>query len=318
MVGALRPLRQRDVVSLGDGGTPGQVAVLVIEVVLAPAVKCLFDIGLGDAPLGLVAIELIDGRIVVVAQFAEQRGNTTFIFYARVIDVCLVVDDVAGRGIVHGVERRFRRDIPVGVDVDRRLVGLALLGGDDDDTIGSQRAVDTGGGGILQHRHRLHIVGVDLVQGEVGGHVVDNEQRLGTHAVRESAHATQDGVALAGVGVDVHTQTSHLALQGRQKVFVHDAVELGGVDETEGGCRPFAAQALVTCRDNDGLGQLRRLLLHLHVDDKHVLDSHLIRLHAHIAKDEYGVLAVYLDAVVAVQVGHGVRLTALHADGHAI
>ena len=320
VVRLLRLLRQRDVVALGDGSAPGQVAVLLVVVVLAPPVQCLVHFLLRHAPFGLVAVELVDGRVVAVAdvKLVEQGLVVAATGHARVIDIGLVVDDVARRGVVHGVERGLGRDVPVGVHVDRRLVGLALLRGDDDDAVGGQCTVDAGSGGILQHRHRLHVVGVDFRQLQVGGHVVDHQQRFRADAAGEGAHAAQYRVVLAGVRVDVHAQSGHLAFQGRENVLVHDAIQLGGVHKAEGGCRAFAAKPLVAGRHHDGLGQLGCLLVHLHVDCPLTLDGGLVRLHADVAEQEHGVVVVDPDAVAAFQVGHGRMLAVFHGDGHAI
>ena len=113
---------------------------------------------------------------------------------------------------MHVVELWLGGDIPVGIDVDRRLVGLALLGGHHYYTIGCQRTIDTGGGSVLQHRNRLDIVGIDLAQRQVSSHVVDYNQRVGTDITGERADTTQDGLALSVVRIDLHAQTGHLTL----------------------------------------------------------------------------------------------------------
>ena len=318
VVRLLRLLRQRHVVALRHGVAPYFVAELLVVVVLPPLAQRLVDVGLADAALGLVAVQLIEWGVVVVAVGVEQRPHAAAAGHTGVVHLRFVVDDVRRRGVVHGVKIGLRRDKPVGVHAHRRLVGLALLRGEHDDAVGGQCTVDAGGCGILQHRHRLHVVGVDFVEVHVGGHVVDYNQRLGTHAVREGAYTAQYRVALARVGIDVHAQTGHLALQGRDQVLVHHAVQLRGVHKSEGRRRPFAAQPLVTCRHHHRLGQLGGLLLHLHVEYQQVLHRCLVRLHAHVAEHQHGVLALNLDAVFSVQVSHGGAFSAFRTDGDTI
>ena len=138
-------------VALVDGALPGIFAVLLIVVVAAPLRESGIDFALRDTAFGLVAIELVERAVVVVAQRAEERSITTAGGHAIVVDLGLVVDDVARRGIMHGIEGRLGGDVEVGAQRDLHLVALGLLGGDDDDAIGSQGTIDRRSSGILEH-----------------------------------------------------------------------------------------------------------------------------------------------------------------------
>ena len=52
----------------------------------------------------------------------------------------------------------------VGIVAHGWLTVLTVLGGDQDNTVGTVRTVDSGSRGVLQDFHRLDIVGVDIVQ----------------------------------------------------------------------------------------------------------------------------------------------------------
>ncbi len=103
------------------------------------------------------------------------------------------------------------------------LAGLALLGGDDDGTVGSFRTIEGGSGSTGKHRHRFDVLGVEVgdrlgraLRTELGRtagvgsahrHAVNNikgvrrlHNRLGTthHNLRDTTHTRRRGV-------DVHT-----------------------------------------------------------------------------------------------------------------
>ena len=153
MVVATRLLRQRYIVTLGQRCTPHVVAILLVEVVLAPLAQGLVHLVSRDASFVAVAIQLIEGRIVVVLQLVEHQRHTTLVGHTVAVHLRLVIYDVACRGIVHLVKVRLGRYIPVGIHVHRRLIRLTLLRRHYDYTIGSQCAIDGGCSSILQHRY---------------------------------------------------------------------------------------------------------------------------------------------------------------------
>nr|GFD27999.1 hypothetical protein [Tanacetum cinerariifolium] len=129
-------------------------------------------------------------------------------------------------------------------EIELRAPGRPLFGGDNDGTAGGAQAVERGGGGALQHRHRGDVFGVE-VAGAVGGthraaqqaiesraatrrstflkrrvvhyHPIDDEQRLVVAVERGAApnHDASPFARPAARGGDIDPR--HLALQG-----VHD------------------------------------------------------------------------------------------------
>ena len=236
MVVATRLLRQRYIVTLGKRGTPHVVAILLVEVVLAPLVQRLVHLVSRNASFVTVTIQLIEGRIVIILQFVEHQCHTALVGHTVVIDLRLVVNDIARRSIVHLVEVRLGRDIPVCIHVHRCLIRLTLLRRYHDYAIGSQRSVDRGCCRILEHRYRLYVIGIDIAERQVGRHIVNHNEGCSTHLAREGTHTTQHRRTLAGIGIDVHHHTCHLTFQSREHVLVHHAVQLCRIHETEG-CR---------------------------------------------------------------------------------
>ncbi len=95
------------------------------------------------------------------------------------------------------------------VDVDGQAVALALLGGDDDHTVGSAATVDRGRGGILEHLHGLDVRGVDAVDVVGGDSVYDVEGVVGGVGGRHASHT--DGACAAGGSVGHHIHAGELA-----------------------------------------------------------------------------------------------------------
>ena len=244
LVAARGAAGHRHVVLLGELRAPHVVAELVVVVVAAPPGQCLVHLSIAQHTVVLVAVQLVQG--LVVAGGREVVLLTTGLGHGRLVHLRLEVYHVARLGIMHALEVGLGADIPVGIHIHAHAVVLALLGGDDYHAVGSQGTVDAAGGSVFQHGHRLHVVGVDLVERHARGDVVDDDQRLRAHIVREGAHTTQDGCALACVGVDVEPQAGHLALQRAQQVFVHLLGELLAVDESERASGIGALDGLVT------------------------------------------------------------------------
>ena len=103
-------------------------------------------------------------------------------------------------------------------------IGLATLGGDDDDTVGSAATIECGGCSTFQHGHRLNVGAVDVGYTTHGllltllelcslleGYTIDDIQRL--VVAIDGAETTDDhGVGRARVRrTSIHLHTSHLA-----------------------------------------------------------------------------------------------------------
>ena len=304
-------------VALVDGALPGVFAILLIVVVATPLCKGGIDFALRDTAFGLVAIELVERAVVVVAQRAEKRSITTAGGHAIVVDLGLVVDDVARRCIMHGIEGRLGGDVEVGAQRDLHLVALGLLGGDDDDAIGSQGAIDRRSSGILEHGDGLDVVGIDVGQRHRGHHVIDDNKGLGADAARKGAHTTQDGRTIAGVGIDVDAQTSHLALKRGGEVLVHHRGELGRIDHGIGSRGALLTDALVTCRDDDGLVELGDLATQHDVDDITDAGRNLVGLHANHREVECTGIITDANGVLAILIGDNSIVGARNNDRHA-
>ena len=77
-----------------------------------------------------------------------------------VVDIVLryIVTDIVGRSHIEGLRDFVECNIAIVADI--RTLGLAAaLGGDDDNTIGCLRTVDSGSGSIAEHIDRLDIIG---------------------------------------------------------------------------------------------------------------------------------------------------------------
>ena len=127
-----------------------------------------------------------------------------------------------------GIERGGHR----GVEVDLHLAVLALLGGDDDHTVGSTRTVDRGRGGILQHLDALDVVTVQLVHAGLGGHTVDDVQRVVVVQRTDTTDAYRGSTRQVTVGRDVHAR--HTTLQGLHRVVLVLLGQLADADYRDG------------------------------------------------------------------------------------
>ncbi len=88
---------------------------------------------------------------------------------------------------------------------DADPAGLALLGGDEDDTVRTTRTVDGAGGGVLQDVDALDIRGVEGVDA-AAGHAVDHIQRgIGTDGTHTADVDVVARARLSGRTHDAHT-----------------------------------------------------------------------------------------------------------------
>jgi hypothetical protein len=167
---------------------------------------------------------------------------------------------------------RFRRLLPavVGAERDVRLAGAPAFRGDHHDAVRAARAVDRGGGGILQDVDRLDLVRVDAGDGGdiLAAHAelrevllddrnaVDDVERLVAGVDRRgSSHA--DGDAVAGVARVLH----HLDARGLPLERGIDACHGSVRDVRCRNGRDRAADVLAArcaVADHDDLGECTR------------------------------------------------------------
>ena len=97
-----------------------------------------------------------------------------------------------------------------GVEVHFYLAFLAGLGGDDDDAVGGAAAVDGSGSSVLEHLDGLDVVTVELVHTGLGGHTVNDVQRVFVVEGADTADADRSGAGRGTVGTDVHAGNASL------------------------------------------------------------------------------------------------------------
>ena len=260
---------------------------MLIEIIAAPLGKRACHFAVREFFFFLVAVELIERTVVVGAQTAEECGFAAGIGHTGFVHFRLEVNIVVGIGIVHALERRLRADIPVGIHVNLHTCFLGLLGGNHNHAVGSQCTVDRGCCRIFQHCDRFHIIGVDLIERQIGGHLVDNNQRLRSYIVRERAHTTKNRTVFTRVGIDFHSETGHLPFQCRFDVFVHLLSEFLAVNEPIRSGASLLAYLLITSAHDDSLLQFDGGIFHHYVNAALAFHVHLMRVHAQKAEEQH-------------------------------
>ena len=222
----------------------------------------------GDA-LGVVA------PVVVVAQVVVRGVQA-------VVHRCLP----EGAAPLAGVHRlnlvRIERGGYASVEIHLDFAVLALLGGDDDDTVGGTRTIDRGRGGILEHLDALDVIAVQLVHTGLRGHSVDDVERVVVVQSSHTAYAHRGGTARITVGLDVHAR--HAALQGLHRVVL---VLLGHLVDThrgDGTCQVGLALGGVACHHHFLQHLVVGQQFHLHA----VLGGQLLRLVADVGNHQHG------------------------------
>ena len=138
--------------------------------------------------LAAVAVFLHDPGTFGILRHVVHAGQE---FGHVVLGVGRVVLAGVGRPeLVHGVDGPVAAGLEVGRNrrlfpaeaaavADRGLAALvaAGLGGDENHTVGGARAVDGGGGGVLDHGDAFHVIGVHPAH--VGLHAVHEDERVG-------------------------------------------------------------------------------------------------------------------------------------------
>ena len=167
----------------------------------------------GPEPVGIGVDSGVGSRIgrPLVDDLLPERSDVARIERGAVDGVH--VDDI----VVHHVDRDADAlESGAAVVGDARTPLPALLGGDEDDAVGGARTVDGRRRGVLQDRHRGHVIRVDIVH--AADDAVDHHQR---RRVVERTHAADGHGGLVGAGLTrrLHGQQARRdALKSRRNV----------------------------------------------------------------------------------------------------
>ncbi len=196
----------------------------------------------------------------------------------------------------------------VGAEVDVHLSLLAgVLGGDDDDTIGSACTIDGRSGGVFQHVDRLDVVDVEV--GELAFHrqSVDDEQ--GRSLSKERGGTTN--LQLTAIG----RQTGHAAFEVGDEAWcvaiLQDFAGHGGRSTRH----VLFGDGLITGHDHfleRGAARHGDVLLNEGVAS---LDGHDGLVHADEAILQRASCGRNLQGIEAIDVGDGAHLRVVDADG---
>ena len=225
----------------------------------------------------------------------HERGE---VVRSQPVHIALLVHD---HGILLSVEQvgHLIDVLPAGVTVVGylRLSLMALLGRDENDTVGGARTVDGGRSSILEHVHALNVGRVEIVK--VALHAVDEHERL--RAAR-GAYTSYIYFITAARHTrrlrELHARRT--ALQGGKRI---DSAKLG---------------YLVALHLHGSTGD-KLFLLHAIANDHHIVermgivlqrdrqgltaDTHILRLRSYITDVQHSTLR-RVNGEVAIDVGH--------------
>ena len=179
-----------------------------------------------------------------------------------------------------------------------------MLGGDDYHTVGSPRAVNGGGGGILQDVDTLDIGRVEAGQTVFAGEAVDDVKRFVALGDGDtSAHADGDGRAGFALGLrDV--DTCHSSGQCRSHVRCGGLHQLVALDGYHGAGQILTGSGAVA----DDYDFVQQLVVRLQGDVNLLrsFDRYLLRAHTYKGEDQDGLACVvHFQGVFAVDVADG-------------
>ena len=163
----------------------------------------------------------------------------------EMVDVALAVPELLSRVEARLVVERHVVDRPeefgiaghllhgdIAVVFDREFSRAALFRGDQDDAVGGLVAIDGGRCGVFEHRDRLDVLRVHLV--ERGFEAVDDDQRRRVVERADTAHGDRTAVGAGLSGGLRHLYAGNLALQGEGDVGDRAVLEVGGRDGGDG------------------------------------------------------------------------------------
>ena len=225
-----------------------------VVVRVAHAVEDVGPVGVGHAVPGAVGDELLGG--------AEQAGGVLPVdVLLRVHDLGMVAEAVDGELII--IE-------------DGTVLALgAALGGDEHDTVAGLRAVDGGGGGVLQDFHGLDHRRIEVVD-VLNLQAVHDEERAEAGAAVGGDTADADRGTLArGAGSVEDLDAGSLALEGGGGVGGGTVSQVGGLD----GCHGSREVALLL----DAVADDDRLFQHLGIVFEDDVEGGLVAHHDRLA-----------------------------------
>ena len=196
-----------------------------------------------------------------------------------------------------------------GIKRDDSLARITLLGGHDDDTIGTAGSIERIAGSILQYGDTRHIVRVDAVPQSIVWHTIQDDERVITSIERTDTTDTKLWSGIRRTRRLERLQTSHIALQG-----IHHVVDLSLLQRLAvyHACRTREGRLLLfaVCHDDD----LIKLAILRAKANLHTRGSlHGLRFHTQIVDDD---LRTTLDGgwqrELAIHVGNGTRRCTLH------
>ena len=151
--------------------------------------------------------------------------------------------------IKHVVLLGYRLQAGCIVDIDSQLVAFALLGCDDDDTIGSTATIDRCRRGILQNLDRLDVCRIDGIHVFVGSDTINNQERAtavdSTHTTHTDRRAT---TTWSCISHNLHT--SQLTLHGVEHVRIRCADRLFHIHHRNSTSQIGLTLSGITCNDN--------------------------------------------------------------------
>ena len=220
-------------------------------------------------------------------------------------------DVILGAEQVETTLRLLETDIGVERHAGTRIA-LARLGCNEHYAVRTARTVNGRRGGVLEHLHRLDVVGVDARKSAL--HAVHQDQRVVIAVDRRAAADTDHGVCAGRVVAAVNTRTGDLALQRLAERIDRRALYQIAVDFGHG--RSDRTARLRTVAHHDYFVHTHRGLRHDDVHDGPVAHLYALGFETEEEKHERRSLRRF-DRVFAVAVGRRTRRGILDDNRHA-
>ena len=207
-------LRYTHIITLGHGCTPDVVAIFFIIVIIAPLIQSGIYLITADISIFPIQIKLEQRIVVSGFKTGQVSRRTPYFGYIGIKYSRLVINDFTGRSQIQALEIWLGSDKPVGVYRHVRTFFFGLLRSDHNNSICSQSTINTSCCGIFQDSNTLYIIRIYLTQGQVGRHIIHNNQRHCSNIRRERTYTTKDRAHITVIRINIHTQTGYLPFQG--------------------------------------------------------------------------------------------------------